>query len=552
MNEHIQIKLNDKTYKVKKNVTVLSFLNALKYDKTIIAAKVNNDVKNLNYVLTKDCTIELIKYNEYIGNKIYVNGLKFLFIIAVKEVLSQSAEINFEHSIDKGIYTSIDSKEGINGEVIKKIAAKMYELINNATKIETINVTKKDLLAYYKATNQKDKLLSLITNTSDFVNANKCLNYYAYFYGQLPIDMSYIPKFKISYLGKNNVVLRYPIEDSDYLIPDYVHHKKIIDIFGGYKDWVEEMNVFNVGDLNQKISDGNIKEFILINEYMQFEKLTQIGNKIVENKNNKKIILIAGPSSSGKTTSSNKLCVYLKSKGVNPYLISTDDYFKDRSETPKDENGEYDFDTIDALDLELFNNHLQRLTNGEEVEIPVFNFLKGIKEYNGRKIKLNEDSILIVEGIHALNEKLTSKIPRENKIKIYLSPFTPLNIDNYNYISTRDIRLLRRIIRDSRTRGKTIFDTLKGWEKVKEGEEKFIFCFQDEADYVFNTAIIYEIGVLKTYVEPLLYSVPIDSPYYFNAKRLINFLRMFFPIPGEYVPADSILREFIGNSCFYE
>ena len=289
-----------------------------------------------------------------------------------------------------------------------------------------------------------------------------------------------------------------------------------------------------------------------MNEYMQFENLAKIGNQIVLNIDKIKLILIAGPSSSGKTTSANKLCMYLKSKGLKTHLISTDDYFKDRVDTPKDENGEYKYDDLEALDLSLFNDHLKKILVGEEVEIPIYNFIKGIKEYNGAKIKLDSNSVLVVEGIHALNEKLTSEIPRESKTKIYLSPFTPLNIDNYNYISTRDIRLLRRIVRDNRTRGRSVIDTLSGWKKVKEGEEKYIFCFQDEADYVFNTAIIYEVGVIKTYVEPLLYSVPINSEYYYDAKRLIEFLRIFFPIPSEYVPTDSILREFIGNSCFYD
>ena len=364
--------------------------------------------------------------------------------------------------------------------------------------------------------------------------------------------MSYVSKFKISYLGKNNVVLRYPIENNDYLIPDYIHHKKIIDIFDDYNIWLTKFGVNNVGDLNDLISENKIKDFIQVNEYMQFDKLTKIGDSIYSNIDKVKLVLMAGPSSSGKTTSANKLCMYLKSKGLQPHLLSTDDYFKNREETPKDENGEYDFDSIDTVDIPLFNDHLKRLINKEEVEVPVYNFLIGKKEYNGRKIKLDDNSILIVEGIHALNEKLTGDIPRDEKTKIYLSPFTPLNIDNYNYISTRDIRLIRRIIRDNRTRGHNVIDTIKEWEKVKKAEEKFIFCFQDEADYVFNTALAYEVGVIKTYVESLLYSVPIDNEYYHVAKRLIEFLRMFFPIPAEYVPADSILREFIGNSCFYD
>ena len=311
------------------------------------------------------------------------------------------------------------------------------------------------------------------------------------------------------------------------------------------------MHLENVSELNKIVSTGSISDIIRIDETFQNNRLLKIARKIEEKKDKLKIVLIAGPSSSGKTTTTKKLSMYLRSFGMNPHVISMDDYFKERKDTPRDANGEYDFESLATMDLELFNKQMASLLNHEEVLMPTFNFLLGMKEYK-KTLKLGDDDLLLIEGIHGLNPEILKNIPDEAKCRIYLSPLTALNLDNQNRISTTDNRLLRRIIRDNRTRGYKVEDTLKSWKKVRDGEEKNIFPYQDDADFTFNTALIYELGVLKTYAEPLLYSVEASSPYYEEAKRLINFLRVFLPIPSEDIPDDSILREFIGKSCFHD
>ena len=321
----------------------------------------------------------------------------------------------------------------------------------------------------------------------------------------------------------------------------------ILKSYTDYQNWCHVQNVSYVSDLNQIVSESKIKEFIKKNDIMMDNQVYDLAKVIKEI--NRKIILLGGPSSSGKTTSTRKLALYLTAIGLNPIYLGLDDYFKERSESPKDENGEYDFETLDCIDLELFNNQLTSLLNGEEVLVPTFNFISGKKEFN-RRIKLKENDIILIEGLHCLNEELTKDIPYNQKLKVYISPFMPLSIDRHNHLSTVDIRLLRRIVRDNRTRGYNVIDTLKSWEKVRNGETKYVFPFTNEANVILNTAYIYEMGILKVYVEPLLYSVPMESKFYNEARRLINELQMFFPIPSEYLSDTNILREFIGESYF--
>jgi uridine kinase len=308
--------------------------------------------------------------------------------------------------------------------------------------------------------------------------------------------------------------------------------------------------VSNAADLNEVVSKGSSDQLIMVAEAYQNEHLMEVAEKIYENKQNIKIVLIAGPSSSGKTTTSKKLAIYLKTKGINSYQLSVDDYFKEREATPLKPNGEPDFESIRAIDTNLFNRHLSKLLSGEKVLIPEYNFVLGKKEFNKNYIKLKDDDVIIIEGLHCLNEELTMSIERKNKFKVYVSPLTQMNIDNHSRIHTSDIRKLRRIVRDNRNRGRNAADTLRMWANIREGEEQYIFPYQDDADIVLNTSLIYEIGILKTYVEPLLFSVSSDDSSYPEALRLINFLRNFLPLPSDMVPKDSILREFIGGSAF--
>lgn len=554
MNNTINITINGETKQYSYGITGLELSKYYKdqYTNDILAMRVNGQFFTLDTKIIKNSSVEFIDYMNRDGNRIYINGLKFLLIIAVKEILGNIADVNFEHSIDKGIFCRIINNPIIDEKTCNLIKNKMIEIINLDLQFETINVKVKDLIHFYKSTNQNEKLKNLEILTDNYASLIKCKNYYGYFYGKLPLSTGYLKKFDITFLNNNTLVLRFPVVRGDGNVPEYKHHEKIINVFEQYGKWIDIMKVSNVGSLNEIVYKGNIANFIRMNEVVQNDNLMDICESIVNNLDKVKLILIAGPSSSGKTTTANKFCLYLKSKGLNPHILSTDDYFHNRIDTKKDENGEYDFESINAIDLELFNKQLTDLIDGKEVDVPRYNFIKGEKEFGVRKIKLEKNDILIIEGLHTLNEKLTSSIPKDNKVKIYISPFTPLSIDNYNHISTSDIRLLRRIVRDNRTRGHNVEDTLKMWDKVRRGEEIYVFPYQDEADYIFNTAFIYEIGVLKVYAEPLLYAIDSSSKYYEEARRLIRFLKIFLPIPADDVPQDSLLREFIGKSCFYE
>ena len=329
----------------------------------------------------------------------------------------------------------------------------------------------------------------------------------------------------------------------------YVEHKKITEAFNKNYKSAKKLNIFTSSDINKIIAEGKINDIITLNEVIANNELLDLASQIAEKKDKVKVVLIAGPSSSGKTTTSRKLSMFLNTFGLNPKPLSLDDYFLPREKTPKLPNGDYDFESLRAIDIDLFNNQLRKLLNNEEVIIPTFNFKTGIPEFN-KSLKLNENDIIIIEGLHCLNEELTKSIPRENKYKVYVSPLTDLNIDDYNMVSTSDNRLLRRIVRDNRTRGYTACHTIKTWDRVRDGEEKYIFPYQEEADFVFNSALIYEIGALRQYAEPLLYNIDINSPYYEEARRLLRFLNMFLVVPTENIPKESILREFIGGSYF--
>jgi len=554
MNNNIEITINGEKKLFPYGITGLELSKYYKnaYSNDILALNANGKFMTLNKKITKSCNVEFIDYMSRDGHRMYVNGLKFLLIIAIKELFGSDVSVIFEHSIDKGIYCRIESFNIDSEQVFNKIKDKMSELVSLDLVIENINVTTKDAIEFYKSTNQVEKIKNLKTFTENYIALSKCKNYYGYFYGKLPLSTGYLKKFDLTNLNNNTLVLRFPVLRGDGNVPEYKHHEKVINVFNQYGKWIDIMKVSNVGSLNEIVSNGGINSFIRMNEVIQNRNLMDISEIIRKSENKAKLILIAGPSSSGKTTTANKLCMYLKAQGLNPHILSTDDYFVNRLETKKDENGEYDFESIETIDLELFNSQLTSLINGEEVDLPRYDFIKGEKVFGERFLKLNKEDILIVEGLHTLNERLTSSIPRDQKIKIYISPFTPLAVDNYNHISTSDIRLLRRIVRDNRTRGRNVEETLKMWDKVRAGEEIYVFPYQDEADYIFNTAFIYEVGVLKVYVEPLLFNIEASSPYYEEARRLIRFLKIFLPIPSDSIPADSLLREFIGKSCFYE
>ena len=384
--------------------------------------------------------------------------------------------------------------------------------------------------------------------TNEFVTLYSLLDYYNFFFSPMPISTGILKDFDLTLTKDNAVILEYP--DTSGSIPKYNHMEKVLNVFTSYRTWSEKLNVNYVSDVNNVVIKGKIKEFIQLNEIKQNEDLSKIANEIEKNLENIKLVLIAGPSSSGKTTTSKKLSLYLKNKGINPFVISTDDYFKDRKDTPKNEKGEYEYDILEALDIDLFNEQITKLLNNEKVVMPTYNFITGEKEYKNKEISLEGRDLIIIEGIHTLNEELTKSIPRKNKFKIYISPFTPLGLDRHNHVSTVDLRLIRRLVRDYRTRGYNGADTLKNWPIVRKSEEKYIFPYQKEADVVLNTALIYELGILKTYAIPILQDVNYKDDYYMEAKRIINFLKYFLDIPVDTLPNTALLREFVGGGYF--
>lgn len=530
----------------KEGGTLEELLKQINAPKNIIACIINNEIVELNYKLKEDTTVKLISTNDRQGTNIYRNGLKFLYITAIKELYGINTDVRLKHSLDKGIYTTLNIET--NSKILEEIKNKMNELVEKDLSIEKVTTSRKDAVKYFDSINEIEKSNIYKQMTNEVVTLYSLLDYYNYFYSPMPISTGILKNFDLTLTKDNAIILEYP----DYTgnIPKYNHMEKVLNVFTTYSIWSNRLNVNYVSDVNNIVINGKIKEFIQLNEIKQNDDLNKIANEIEKNKDKIKLVLIAGPSSSGKTTTSKKLSLYLKNKGINPFVLSTDDYFKDRQYTPKNEKGEYEYDILEALDIDLFNEQITKLLNNEKVKIPSYNFITGEKEYKNKEVSIEGRDLIIIEGIHTLNEELTKSIPRENKYKIYISPFTPLDIDRHNHVSTVDIRLIRRLVRDFRTRGYDGENTLKNWSLVRASEEKYIFPYQKEADVVLNTALIYELGILKTYAIPILQGISYTSEYYIEAIRIINFLKYFLDIPESTLPTTALLREFVGGGYF--
>ena len=545
--DFVNVKINDKTYIYKKGTTIeeVSRQFSINYKYPILISYVDNRLVELNKVLEKDCSLSFVDCSSRTGSRIYVKGLIFLLMCAIKELYGYNYSFKVCHSIDKGV--RIRCLFDLTEEKLEEIKNKMIELVNLNLPIKKCIVKRKEAINYFKQTTNTSVANNYYYTTSNYVTLYKLNNMYGYFYSQMPINTRVFKSFTLKYLGNNEFVLQYPTLNGE--IPSYVEHKKITEAFNKNYKSAKKLNIFTSSDINRIIAEGKINDIITLNEVIVNNELLDLARQIAEQSSRVKVVLIAGPSSSGKTTTSRKLSMFLNTFGLNPKPISLDDYFLPREETPKLPNGDYDFESLRAIDIDLFNNQLKKLLNNEEVIIPTFNFKTGIPEFN-KSLKLNDNDIIIIEGLHCLNEELTKSIPKENKYKVYVSPLTDLNVDNYNMVSTSDNRLLRRMVRDNRTRGYSAEYTIKTWSRVRDGEEKYIFPYQEEADFVVNSALIYEIGALRQYAEPLLYNIDINSPYYEEARRLLRFLNMFLVVPTENIPKESILREFIGGSYF--
>lgn len=515
----------------------------------ILVGKIDNDIVELNESINRNYKVDFYDRSSGLGNGIYGRTAQFLLIVAVKKLFGEDTEIVIEHSIDKGFYCEIIGVD-LDKPIVDRIQDKMYEISKMDLKIQKMSVSRFDAIKYFEKKKQIDKVHALKYISNTYVNLYRIDDIYDYFYGELAYTTKDIDDFKLTYIKNNGFVLSYPTTYNPECTLDYVHHEMLFNKFLDYTKWGRMINITNAAELNNVVSMGKYDELIRLSEVYYNNQLVEVANKICDNKENIKIVLIAGPSSSGKTTTSKKLQVYLQSKGIKPHQISIDDYFVDRDKTKVLPNGELDTESLSAVDVTLFNKHLTKLLDGEKVELPEYNFVLGKREYKGKFLEVGKDDVIIIEGLHALNEDLTMSIDRRQKFKIYISALTQLNIDNHNRIHTSDTRKLRRIVRDNKYRGKDASETLKMWRGIREGEEKYVFPFQDDADYVINSALVYEIGVLKVYAEPLLFNVDEDDDSYPEALRLINFLRNFLPIPSDQVPKDSVIREFIGQSSF--
>lgn len=546
-----KIKYQGKEYDVQEGITYKEFIDtSLNINSTDVAlCRLNRKYHELFKDIDSNGEIELIMFDSPIGYKIYTRTLQFIFIKATLDLFDNSV-ITIEHSIGEGVFCELHKEEALSAEDIDKIKLRMKEIIEKDLPINKIKVKIEKAIEIFKEYGMDDKVSLLNQVSFENVNLYELDGRYDYFYGQMAYSTGVIKAFDLMYYDPG-FVLRYPKKDDLNVVSNFKENRKLSQIFMETERWLNILGVGEVGSLNDKVKNKEFRDLVMVSEALHEKKIAQIADMINERKETK-VVLIAGPSSSGKTTFANRLSVQLRVNGHVPIPISLDDYFVDREHTPKDENGEYDFESVYSLDLELFNSNLSGLLKGEEVEIPRFNFKKGEREWVGHKLTLPSNGILLIEGIHGLNPILTSSILDKQKFKIYISALTQLNLDNHNRIATTDIRRVRRIVRDYLSRGYGAEETLKMWPSIRRGEERNIFVFQEEADVMFNSTLVYELCVLKRYALEELDKISPDSSVYLEASRLKSFLGFFKEIDKDYVPMNSILREFIGGSVFYK
>ena len=512
----------------------------------IIACKCNNKVRSLNYEPEEGEKVEFLDISTADGMRIYVRGLLLIMSKAFNK-LYPDALLTVNYQLSNATFCQIDNMKTTE-EMIKNVSDEMKKIIDANYDINKVVMTKEEAKKFYDKEQTIRGKLQLDNKDKDTVSLYFCEDYYNYFYGVMPISTGYTKIFDLK-VYNNGFLIRYPSRKNPNKLEEYKENKKLLNTLQEYEDIHRVLGINTIYKLNKEILNGNEKELILLAEALHEKKISDIADKIV-NKNDVKVVLIAGPSSSGKTTFAKRLGLQLRLNGLKPVTISVDNYFVERTETPLDENGNYNFECLEAIDLKLFNHDLIELLKGNEILMPTFNFKTGHKEYTGETMKLGKDEILVIEGIHCLNDELTSAIPRENKYKIYISNLTVLNIDYFNRISTTDSRLIRRIVRDYKFRSYNAIHTLQIWNSVNRGEEQYIYPFQEEADSMFNTSLIYEFCVLKKFAVPLLESINSSYAEYSEARRLLEFLKYFETIDIENVPKNSLLREFIGESIF--
>lgn len=519
-------------------------------DAPVILVTVNGKLRELHKRLKEDCEITLVTTREDIGHKTYKRSACLILLKAVYDVAGREAvrKVVIHYSIGSGYYFTMEGSRTLNQEFLEQVKARMKSIADEQIPIVKRSVGTDEAIALFHKHHMYDKEKLFRYRRVSRVNLYSIENFEDYFYGFMAHHTGYIRYFDLK-LYDEGFVLLLPEAGEPKVIPPFVPEEKIFHVQKESQEWGERMEISTVGDLNDRITKVGIRDVIFIQEALQEAKISRIAEQIVQ-AGKKKFIMIAGPSSSGKTTFSHRLSIQLTAHGMRPHPIALDNYFVNREDTPLDRFGEKDYECLGAIDVKQFNQDMLALLRGEEVELPVYNFVTGKREYRGDYLKLGKEDVLVIEGIHGLNDELSYALPKESKFKIYISALTQLNVDEHNRIPTTDGRLIRRIVRDARTRGTSAKSTIARWPSVRRGEEQNIFPFQEEADVMFNSALIYELACLKVYAEPLLFGIDKSEPEYVEAKRLLKFFDYFVAVPSEEIPNNSILREFIGGSCF--
>ena len=505
-------------------------------DAPVILVTVNGKLRELHKHLKKDCTLGFVTTKDAIGHNAYVRSATFILLKAIYDVAGKKnlEKTVVHYALGNGLYFTMEGGTAITEEFLVSVKKRMEELVKEELPIVKRSVGTDEAIALFHKHHMYDKERLFRYRRVSRVNIYSIESFEDYFYGFMACHTGY-------------VIL--PRKETPDKLDPFVPQNKIFSVQKESQEWGEKMDVATVGDLNGKLTREGVRSILLIQEALQEAKISDIAQQIKE-RGNVKFVMIAGPSSSGKTSFSHRLSIQLMAHGMRPHPIAVDNYFVNREDTPLDEFGEKNYECLEAIDVELFNENMLALLSGEEVELPVYNFVTGKREYKGDYLKLGKEDILVIEGIHGLNDRLSYALPKESKFKIYISALTQLNIDEHNRIPTTDGRLIRRIVRDARTRGTSAKETIARWPSVRRGEEENIFPFQEQADVMFNSALVYELACLKVYAEPLLFGIEKNEPEYEEAKRLLKFFDYFVPVPSEEVPNNSLLREFIGGSCF--
>ena len=547
-----QVKIHDEIRQYEAGTTYLEIAKEYQkeYSHDIVLVTVDGKLQELHKKVNRDCTLNFETTACDSGHKTYKRSMSLLLVKAIYDVAEHENvdKVRIHYSVSKGYYCTIEGNVVLDQQFLDQVEARMHQMVEADLPINKKSVNTDDAIATFARYGMHDKEKLFAYRRVSKVNIYSINEFEDYYYGYMVPSTGYLKYFKL-YLYDDGFVLQMPEQKEPEIVPPFEPQNKLFHVLKESTSWGDMQGIETVGALNDRITKGDVRETVLVQEALQEKKIAEIAATIAA-RPELKFILIAGPSSSGKTTFSHRLSVQLRACGLVPHPIAVDNYFVEREENPVDENGDFDFECLEAVDVELFNRQLGDLLAGKKVVLPRFNFVTGHKEYGPDVKKLGKNDVLVIEGIHCLNPKLTQSLPDENKFKIYISALTQLNIDEHNRIPTTDGRLLRRIVRDARTRGASVARTINMWPSVRKGEEKNIFPYQEEADVMFNSALIYELAVLKPYVEALLFGVDRKAPEYVEAKRLLKFLDYFVGIGSENVPTNSLLREFIGGGCF--